>query len=177
MENEDKKPKDEETEGQEPEKPETDDADSKEDAPEEDDVKDSHGQPGINKERHDKEVAALNAQIAELKAKVEENAKTEEGRQQLAKEIEDLKAKMADNEVTHKLEMAGCRSVKAAKALLDDSDNDIEKLKEAEPWLFSQEEPAKKGSTGGKPSGATDAEINEQAEAYRRLGVKPPNKE
>jgi len=32
------------------------------------DVKDSHGQPGINKERHDREVAALNARIAELEA-------------------------------------------------------------------------------------------------------------
>ena len=33
-----------------------------------DDVKDSHGQPGINKERHDKEVAELKKEIASLKA-------------------------------------------------------------------------------------------------------------
>ena len=32
------------------------------------DVKDSHGQPGINKERHDREIAEKDAKIAELEA-------------------------------------------------------------------------------------------------------------
>ena len=37
-------------------------------------VLDSHGQPGINKERHDKEVAELKKQIEELKADAAEAA-------------------------------------------------------------------------------------------------------
>lgn len=37
-------------------------------------VRDTHGQPGINKERHDKEVAELNAEIAKLKAEAKDAA-------------------------------------------------------------------------------------------------------
>lgn len=145
-----------------------------EETPEED-VKDKHGQPGINKERHDKEVAALNKQIEELKAQVEESAKTEEARQSMAQQIEELKAQLDDSEVTHRLEMAGCRSVKAAKALLEDYQGDVGKLKEAEPWLFTPDEP-KKGKTGLPPAGAASNEEDEQLAAYKALGVKPPKK-
>ena len=35
-----------------------------------DEVTDSHGQPGINKERHDREIAEKDAKIAELEAKL-----------------------------------------------------------------------------------------------------------
>ena len=52
------------------------------------DVKDSHGQPGINKERHDREIAEKDAKIAELEGKLEEAAKTEEGRADLKAEID-----------------------------------------------------------------------------------------
>lgn len=38
--------------------------------------------------------------------------------------------------------MAGALNVKAATALLPDYDNDIEKLRAAEPWLFSASAPA-----------------------------------
>ena len=43
---------------------------------------DSHGQPGINKERHDREIAEKDAKIAELEAQIGEMTKTEEGRAQ-----------------------------------------------------------------------------------------------
>lgn len=72
-------------------------------------IKDKHGQPGINKERHEKEMAEKDAKIAELEAKIAEAAKTEEGRKKLQEEIEKLKADQADERVKHKLEMAGCR--------------------------------------------------------------------
>ena len=35
------------------------------------------------------------------------------------------------------LRLAGARSVKAARALLDEHGGDVGALKEAEPWLFS----------------------------------------
>lgn len=116
-------------------------------------VTDSHGQPGINKERHDKEVAMLNAEIAKLKAEAAEAAENKAKREEYEKKAADLEAKMADTEVTHKLEMVGCKSVKAAKALLDDVDGDVAKLKSEHPYLF---ETAKQtGSTGFNPAGTS----------------------
>ena len=124
-----------------------------------DDVKDKHGQPGINKERHEKEMAAKDAKIAELEAKLAEAAKTEEGRKELQKQIDEMKASQADERVTHKLELAGCKNTKAAKALLDDYDGDVSKLKEACPYLFEGKKES--GSTGGKPAGAASGNIDD----------------
>lgn len=113
-------------------------------------VEDRHGQPGINREKYARDMKAKDDKIAELQAQLDERAKTEEGRASLKKELDDLKAEMAGERVAHKLEMAGCRNVKAAKALLDDYDGDVAKLKEECPYLF---EGKKAGSTGLKPEG------------------------
>lgn len=129
------------------------DDDPKDDDPD-DGIKDKHGQPGINKERHEKLMAAKDAKIAELEAKVAEAAETKEGRERLQKEIADLKAEQADERMTHKLELAGCRSIKAAKALLDDFDGDVPKLKAEHPYLFEKDKQT--GRAGGKPGGAPD---------------------
>ena len=117
-----------------------------------DGVKDSHGQPGINLERHNKEIAERDAKIAELQAKIDEQAKDEAGRAELKEEMQKLKEQWAGEKLTYQLELAGCRSPKMAKAVLPDYENDIEKLKAAEPWLFAE---VKQGSTGGRPGGAT----------------------
>ncbi len=116
-------------------------------------VRDTHGQPGINKERHDKEVAELNAEIAKLKAEAKDAAENKAKREEFEKKAADLEAKMADSETTHRLELAGCRSVKAAKALLGDFDGDVSKLKAEHPYLF-EEAKGGSGSTGLKPGGA-----------------------
>lgn len=121
-----------------------------------DGVVDSHGQPGINKERHDKEVADLKAEIEKLKSEAADASEAKSKREEYEKKVADLEAKMADNEVTHRLELAGCRSVKAAKALLDDFGGDAEKLKESCPYLF-EEKPKQTGSTGKPPAGASKA--------------------
>lgn len=113
-------------------------------------VADKHGQPGINREKYARDMKARDDKIAELQAQLDEKAKTEEGRASLKKELDDLKAEMAGERVAHKLEMAGCRNVKAAKALLDDYDGDVDKLKDECPYLF---EGKKAGSTGLKPEG------------------------
>lgn len=126
-------------------------------------IKDKHGQPGINKERHEKEMAEKDAKIAELEAKIAEAAKTEEGRKKLQEEIEKLKADQADERVKHKLEMAGCRNTKAAKALLDDYDGDVSKLKEDCPYLFGEEK--QRGKTGGKPAGSAGKSIEDKIDS------------
>lgn len=114
-------------------------------------VEDKHGQPGINREKYQRDIEAKDKQIAELQAQLDEKSKTEEGRAALKAELDRLKADMADERVDHKLELAGCLNAKAAKALLGDYDGDVVKLKEGCPYLFGAEK--KTGSTGLKPEG------------------------
>lgn len=129
-------------------------------------VEDRHGQPGINREKYQRDMKAKDDKIAELQAQLDEKSKTEEGRAELKDELDKLKAEMADERVTHKLELAGCRSVKAAKALLEDYEGDVAKLKEACPYLFS--EGKKTGSTGLKSDG--DAAAADEEKVDRILG-------
>lgn len=119
------------------------------------DVRDSHGQPGINKERHDKEMAAKDAEIADLRKQLDEAAKTEQGRKDLEDKIAKLEASQAEERVAHKLELAGCVDLKAAKARLDDFDGDVAKLKEGCPYLFAKDKQT--GTTGKPPAGASKA--------------------
>ena len=115
------------------------------------DEPDKHGHPGISKGKYARDIKAKDAKIAELEAKLEEANKSEEGRKELKQEIADLKEQMEADKVTYALELAGCRNVKAAKAVLEDFDGDVAALKEKHPYLFEQKP---SGSTGGKPTGA-----------------------
>lgn len=59
------------------------------------------------------------------------------------------------------LQMAGARNAKAARELFGDYDNDIEKMKAAEPWLFGAGgagAPAQAGATGLPNAGAATDE-------------------
>ena len=131
-------------------------------------VLDSHGQTGINKERHDKEVAELKKQIEELKADAAEAAESKAKRDEFEQKVSDLEGKLADSELSRKLEKVGCRSVKAAKALLPDYDGDVEKLRAAEPFLFEEVKPT--GSTGFKPKAADPKD--DQEELDKLFGIK-----
>lgn len=152
--------------GAEPTDPKPDGADGGKGEPD-DGVVDSHGQPGINKERHDKEVSDLKAEIAKLKSEAADASEAKAKREEYEKKIADLEAKMADTEVAHKLELAGCLSVKAAKALLGDFDGDVSKLKAECPYLFQAEK--KKGSTGLDPKGPSTG-LDDKIDAA--MGVK-----
>lgn len=131
-------------------------------------VEDKHGQPGINREKYQRDMKAKDDKIAELQAQLDEKSKTEQGRAELRDELDKLKAEMADERVSHKLEMAGCKNAKAAKALLDDYDGDVAKLKADCPYLFSDDK--KTGSTGLKPDGDADAALDEKID--RAFGFK-----
>ena len=128
-------------------------------------VEDRHGQPGINREKYNRDMAAKDREIADLKAQVAEAAKTEEGRKALEERIAKLEADQADERVTHKLEMAGCLNAKAAKALLDDYEGDVAKLREACPYLFSDGGARQTGSTGLKPEGGAGKSDEERVDA------------
>lgn len=143
------------------------DAQHADDVKDTDDVKDSHGQPGINKERHDKEVAQLQAEIEALKAQAAEAAENKAKREEYERKCSDLERRMAESEVGHRLEMAGCLNAKAARALLPDYGDDVDKLKGACPYLFGSEK--KTGTTGVKPGGAPDG-LDEKLD--RAFGLK-----
>lgn len=130
-------------------------------------LKDKHGQPGINRDKYQRDMKAKDDEIAELRAQVDELTKTEEGRAEAQKRIDELEQTIKDDRLNFELEKAGCRNLKAGKALLDDYEGSVDKLKEAEPWLFEDE---KKGSTGLKPGG-TDALKNARLEKARKAAA------
>ena len=108
---------------------------------------------------YDAALAERDARIAELEGEIAEAAKTAEGAEALRKEMDELRRKGDEERVGFELQLAGARNVKAARAHLPDHDNDIEKLKAAEPWLFSAgAAPAPTGATGLPNAGAATDE-------------------
>ena len=83
-----------------------------------------------------KQIAERDEKIASLEAQVAEAAKNAETAEQLRGEIAELKAQGESDRIDFKLQLAGVRNVKAARALLADHGNDVDKLKEAEPCVF-----------------------------------------
>ena len=104
------------------------------------------------KER-DERIAALEGEIAEA-------ARTAESAEKLRAEMDELRRKGDEERVGFELQIAGARNVKAARALLPDYDNDVDKLKAAEPWLFGAgvAAPAQAGTTGLPSAGAATDE-------------------
>lgn len=138
-------------------------------------IVDSHGQPGISRAKYDREVKAWKDQVAELKAQLDQQAKAgQAGGDRVAKLEDDLKAmrqQLDDERLAGRLAAAGCVNAKAAKAVLDDYDGDIEAMKKACPYLFKQERQT--GSTGGTPAGASKPDL--VARARKAAGL-PPKK-
>lgn len=135
-------------------------------------VTDRHGQPGVNREKYNRDLKAKQDEIDELRAQLDEKSKTEEGRAKLKQQLDEMSAKFEAEKVKHKLEMAGCLNAKAAQALLDDYDGDVEKLKEACPYLFSDGKQKQTGSTGLKPDGdaekASEEKVDKILSKYKR---------
>ena len=135
---------------------------------------------GVAKAREDYEAALRerDARIAELEGEIAEAAKTAEGAERLRAEMDELRRKGDEERVGFELQLAGARNVKAARALLADHDNDIEKLKAAEPWLFSASPaPAPTGATGLPSAGAAGADESTQMSRWRRIAGLPESEE
>lgn len=106
------------------------------------------------KDTFEKQLAERDAEIARLKAQVAEAAKSAETAEELNARIAELETKAETERTEFELKLAGCRSTRAARALLDDHDGDISALKEAEPWLFDTEGEVARGVTGLPNAGA-----------------------
>lgn len=123
-------------------------------------------------------LAERDARIAELEGEIAEAAKTAEGAEALRKEMDELRRRGDEERVGFELQLAGARNVKAARALLADHDNDIEKLRAAEPWLFSAPAaPAPAGATGLPSAGAAGADESTQMSRWRKIAGLPESEE
>ncbi len=135
---------------------------------------------GAAKARADYEAALAerDARIAELEGEIAEAAKTAEGAEKLRTEMDELRRKGDEERVGFELQLAGARNVKAARALLADHDNDVEKLKAAEPWLFSAPAaPAPTGATGLPSAGAAGTDESTQMSRWRKIAGLPESEE
>ncbi len=135
---------------------------------------------GAAKARADYEAALAerDARIAELEGEIAEAAKTAEGAEALRKEMDELRRRGDEERVGFELQLAGARNVKAARALLADYDDDVEKLKAAEPWLFSAPAaPAPTGATGLPSAGAAGADESTQMSRWRKIAGLPESEE
>ena len=120
----------------------------------------------------ERQIADRDARIAELEGQVAEAAKNAETAESLRGEIAELKAQGESDRIDFKLQLAGVRNVKAARAILADHDNDIDKLKEAEPWLFEGDgKHAAKGGTGttGLPNAGAATDSGKQLKHWREV--------
>lgn len=119
------------------------------------------------------------ARIAELEGEIAEAAKTAESAEKLRAEMDELRRQGDEQRVGFELQLAGACNVKAAKALLPDYDNDIEKLRAAEPWLFGTGVPAsaQSGATGLPSAGAAGADESTQMSRWRKIAGLPESEE
>lgn len=134
---------------------------------------------GIAKAREDYEAALAerDARIAELEGEIAEAAKTAEDAERLRAEMDELRRRGDEERVGFEFQLAGARNVKAAKVLLADHDGDIEKLRAAEPWLFSASSaPAPAGATGLPNAGAATDE-GATMRRWRGIAGLPEDKE
>ena len=119
---------------------------------------------------YEKAISERDARIAELEKQVGDAAKSAEVAKSLTAQIEELKAQSAAERTDFALTLAGCRNVKAARALLDEHDGKVDELKAAEPWLF-QDALAPAGTTGLAPAGVTNSEDNTMRRWRRIAGL------
>ena len=130
---------------------------------------------GGNAPDYEKQIAERDEKIASLEAQVAEAAKNAETAEQLRGEIAELKAQGESDRIDFKLQLAGVRNVKAARALFSDHGNDVDKLKEAEPWLFDTTGKHAKGNnasgsgTTGLPNAGAASDEGKTLKHWREI--------
>ena len=120
---------------------------------------------------YEAQLAQRDSRIAELEAQVADAAKTAEAAEALRGEIAELKAQGEAERIDFKLQLAGVRNVKAAKALLDEHKGDIEALKAAERWLFVEQSGTQAQQTGktGLPNAGASVDADKQMKEWREI--------
>ena len=129
----------------------------------------AQGQPQVSGADWEKAVAERDEKIAVLEAQVAEAAKNAETAEQLRGEIAELRAQGESDRIDFKLQLAGVRNVKAARAVLDDHGGDVDALKEAEPWLFDDAPAKQQGGRTGLPNAGTSTDAGKTMRRWRKL--------
>ena len=120
---------------------------------------------------YEAQLAERDKRIEELEAQIADAAKTAEAAEALRGEIAELKAQGESERTDFKLQLAGVRNVKAARALLDEHKGDIDALKAAEPWLFVEQSGAQAQQTGktGLPNAGASVDSDKQMKEWREI--------
>ena len=126
-------------------------------------------QPQVSGADWEKAVAERDEKIAALKVQVAEAAKNAETAEQLRGEIAELKAQGESDRIDFKLQLAGVRNAKAARAILADHGGDVDALKEAEPWLFADAPAKQQGGKTGLPNAGTSSDAGKTMRRWRKL--------
>lgn len=129
----------------------------------------AQGRPQVSGTDWEKAVAERDEKIAELEAQVAEAAKNTETVEQLRNQIAELKAQGESDRIDFKLQLAGVRNVKAARAVLEDHGGDVDTLKEAEPWLFADVPAKQQGGKTGLPNAGASTDAGKTMRRWRRL--------
>lgn len=126
-------------------------------------------QPQVSSVDWEKAIAERDEKIAELEQQVADAAKNAETADALRGEIAELKAQGESDRIDFKLQLAGVRNIKAVRAVLDDHGGDIDKLKEAEPWLFADAPTPQRGGKTGLPNAGTSTDSGKTLKRWRKL--------
>lgn len=126
-------------------------------------------QPQVSDTNWEKAIAERDEKIAALEAQVAEATKNAEVAEHLRGEIAELKAQGESDRIDLRLQLAGVRNVKAARAILADHGGDVDALKEAEPWLFSDAPATQPGGKTGLPNAGTSTDAGKTMRRWRRL--------
>ena len=117
----------------------------------------------------EKQIAERDERIVALEQQVADAAKNAEAAERLRGEIAELKAQGESDRIDFKLQLAGVRNVKAARAVLADHGGDVDALKEAEPWLFADAPAKPQGGKTGLPNAGTSSDAGKTMRRWRRL--------
>lgn len=107
-------------------------------------------------------LAERDVKIAEMEGAIAEAA------EKLRAEMDEPRRQGDEQRIGFELQMAGCRSVKAARALLDEHGGDVAALKEAEPWLFAVGIP-KQAEKTGLPNAGTASDEGKTMKRWREI--------
>ena len=129
----------------------------------------AQGQQQVSGADWEKAVAERDEKIATLEAQVAEAARNAETAEQLRNQIAELKAQGESDRIDFKLQLAGVRNVKAARAILADHGGNVDALKEAEPWLFTDAPARQQGGKTGLPNAGTSTDAGKTMKRWRRL--------
>ena len=117
----------------------------------------------------EKAIAERDEKIAALEQQVADAAKNAEAAEALRGEIAELKAQGESDRIDFKLQLAGVRNIKAARAVLDDHGGDIDKRKAEEPWLFADAPTSQQGGRTGLPNAGTSSDEGKTMKRWRKI--------